>query len=45
MNKEHWLGVTLESDIPDAIIKQLLKGGYGLIVASLPKKKREESGL
>ena len=45
MNKEHWLGVTLESDVPDAVIKQLLKDGYYLIVSSLTKKKRDELGL
>ena len=45
MNKEHWLGVTLESDVPDAVIKQLLKDGYNLIVSSLSKKKREGLGL
>lgn len=40
MNKEHWLGVRLESDLPDATIKQLIKDGYDLIVAKLPKKMR-----
>lgn len=42
MNKEHWLGVTLESDIPDTVIKELLTDGYILIVARLPKAIREE---
>lgn len=45
MNKEHWLGVKLNSDIPDSIIKSLLKEGYELIVSKLPKKTREEIGL
>lgn len=45
MNKEHWLGVKLESDVPDAIIKQLIKDGYDLIVEKLPKKTRELIGL
>lgn len=40
MNKEHWLGVTLESDIPDSVIKELLLDGYNLIVAHLPKSVR-----
>lgn len=45
MNKQHWLGVRLESDVPDDVIRRLLKEGYELISSSLPKKKREELGL
>lgn len=45
MNKEHWLGVTLESDVPDGVIKSLIKEGYDTIAGHLPKKKREELGL
>lgn len=45
MNKEHWLGVRLESDVPDLIIKQVIKDGYDLIVAKLPKKIRENLGI
>ena len=45
MNKEHWLGVKLDSDIPDSIIQTLLKDGYDLIVSKLSKKTREEIGL
>lgn len=40
MNKEHWLGIKLESDISDDSIKQLIKDGYRLTVAKLPKKTR-----
>lgn len=45
MNKEHWLGIRLESDVPDKRIESLLKEGYELIVSHLTKKKREELGL
>lgn len=45
MNKEHWLGVRLESDMPDETIKRLIKDGYDLIVGKLPKKTRESIGL
>ena len=45
MNKEHWLGVRLESDMPDSVIKSLIQGGYNLIVGHLSKKKRNELGL
>ncbi len=41
MNKEHWLGVTLESDIPTPVIKDLLTDGYNLVVAHVPKSVRE----
>lgn len=45
MNKQHWLGIKLESDVPDSEICKLLKTGYELIVKSLPVKKRKELGL
>lgn len=45
MNKEHWLGIRLESDVPDALIRQLIKEGYGMVVAKLPKKTRETLGI
>ncbi|MCM1021563.1 MAG: MmcQ/YjbR family DNA-binding protein [Muribaculum sp.] len=45
MNKEHWLGIRLTSDVPNSIIKQVIKDGYELIVAKLPKKLRENLNL
>ncbi|MCM1518835.1 MAG: MmcQ/YjbR family DNA-binding protein [Pseudoflavonifractor sp.] len=45
MNKEHWLGVTLASDIPDGTIKKLIRDGYDMVVAKLPKKTRDELAL
>lgn len=45
MNKEHWLGITLESDVPDDVIKDLIKKGYELITSHLSKKAKEEIGL
>lgn len=42
MNKEHWLGIELESDLPDALIKSVIKDGYDLIVSKFTKKKRKE---
>lgn len=41
MNKEHWLGVRLESDVPDEVIKSLVRQGYDLIVGHLSKQKKE----
>lgn len=45
MNKEHWLGLKLDSDIPDSVIRSLLKDGYEQIVSKLPRKTRDEIGL
>lgn len=38
MNKEHWLGINIESDIPDKKIKELITIGYNLIKSKLPGK-------
>lgn len=45
MNKQHWLGIWLESDIPDHVIESLIRHGHHLIVSRLPRKKREEAGI
>lgn len=45
MNKEHWIGITLESDIPDSLIKELLEEGYKTVASHLPKKTKEELDL
>lgn len=45
MNKTHWIGVRLESDVPDSVIKKLITNSYNLIVASLGRKVKEELGL
>jgi len=41
MNKTHWISVYFDMDVPDKVIEQLIKSSYDLIVASLPRKKRE----
>ena len=45
MNKKHWIGITLESDVPDALIKELLEEGYKAVLSHLPNKTREELNL
>jgi len=40
MNKKHWISIGLNKNVPDAIIKELLKKSYGLVVASLTKTER-----
>lgn len=31
MNKEHWPGVKLESDVPDSVIRSLIRDGYDTV--------------
>ena len=45
MNKEHWIGITLDSDVPDSLIKELLEEGYKAVAHHLPKKIKEELKL
>ena len=40
MNKKHWLGVMLDSDMPTSVIERLLHDGYELIISKLPKRLR-----
>ncbi|MDQ0639938.1 putative DNA-binding protein (MmcQ/YjbR family) [Pedobacter sp. W3I1] len=37
MNKKHWISVHFNKDVPDKLIKTLLKKSYELVVASLTK--------
>lgn len=41
MNKKHWLGIMLDSDIPYSVTEKLLYDGYKLIISKLPKKDRD----
>lgn len=42
MNKQHWNTVSINSDVPDNMLFELTDHSYDLIVASLPKKIRNE---
>jgi predicted DNA-binding protein (MmcQ/YjbR family) len=41
MSKSHWNTVLLEQ-VPPSLIRELIDHSYELIVASLPKKVRQE---
>ena len=41
MSKKHWNTVQLEGTIPNAEIRQMIDHSYDLVVAGLPKAKRE----
>ena len=40
MNKRHWISVYFHRDVPDSLIKELVRKSYDMVVASLPKKER-----
>ncbi|MDN3679260.1 MmcQ/YjbR family DNA-binding protein [Vibrio tapetis subsp. quintayensis] len=41
MNKKHWITVTMEGDVSEGMIKDLVDGSYKLVVSKLPKVQRE----
>ncbi|MEQ9305434.1 MAG: MmcQ/YjbR family DNA-binding protein [Marinoscillum sp.] len=45
MNKHHWNTVVVEGSLNDAQLKELIDHSYELIVASLPKRLKEELSL
>jgi predicted DNA-binding protein (MmcQ/YjbR family) len=44
LNKRHWNTVTLDGSLPDAMVRDLVEDSYDLIVAALPRAKREALG-
>lgn len=42
MNKKHWNTVTLNIDVPDALVRELIDHSYDLVVKGLTKKLKEE---
>ncbi len=44
MNKQHWNTVSTDGSVKDALLMELLDHSYALVVASLPRKMREELG-
>ncbi len=42
MNKTHWNTVKLKEDVPPELVFELIDHSYELVVASLPKKIRNE---
>ena len=40
-NKQHWNGVDLQGSISDGLLKDWINHSYTIVVASLPKSKRE----
>jgi predicted DNA-binding protein (MmcQ/YjbR family) len=40
LDPRHWVGIDLESDVPDEEIASLARGSYELVRESLPRKQR-----
>lgn len=45
MNKKLWISVYFNQDVPDDMIKTLVKQSYGIVVNSLSRKEKEELRL
>ena len=45
MNKVHWNTVTIQSDVPEKLVLELIDHSYDLVVKSLTKKQRDELSL
>lgn len=41
MNKKHWNTIICSSELSDEFLKEQIDNSYHLVLASLPKKKRE----
>lgn len=41
MNKRHWNTVVLDGSLPSTLVRELIDHSYDLVVASLPKAKRD----
>lgn len=42
MNKKHWNTVTINQDVPDKVVIELITHSYDLVFNSLPKKLQQE---
>ncbi|MEW1772109.1 MmcQ/YjbR family DNA-binding protein [Streptomyces sp. NPDC086777] len=40
MNKRHWNTVTVDGDLPERLVEELIEDSYDLVVAGLPRAER-----
>ncbi|MPY63992.1 MmcQ/YjbR family DNA-binding protein [Streptomyces spongiae] len=40
MNKRHWNTVTVDGELPDRVVRELVEDSYDLVVAGLPRAER-----
>lgn len=41
MNKKHWISVYFDKDVPDKMVKDLVRQSYEIVASSLSKQDRE----
>ena len=39
LNKRHWITVTLNADVPDHMVRELIEDSYDLVASSAPRTK------
>jgi predicted DNA-binding protein (MmcQ/YjbR family) len=44
LNKRHWNTVVVDGSVPDNLLRQMIEDSYDLVVAGLPKARRERLG-
>lgn len=44
MNKRHWITITLDGSIEDALLEELIAESYDLVFRALPRAVRDELG-
>lgn len=44
LNKRHWNTATLDGSLPDSMVRDMIEDSYDLVVAGLPRAKREALG-
>jgi predicted DNA-binding protein (MmcQ/YjbR family) len=37
LNKRHWITVTLNADVPDDMVRELIEDSYDLVATSAPR--------
>lgn len=42
MDKKHWISVRFDSDVPEALVSELVRDSYALAAARLTRRQREE---
>jgi predicted DNA-binding protein (MmcQ/YjbR family) len=44
LNKRHWNTVTIDGELGDQLVRDLIEDSYDLVVSALPRRVREELG-
>jgi predicted DNA-binding protein (MmcQ/YjbR family) len=44
LNKRHWNTVTIDGSLSDEVLADMVEDSYDLVVAALPRRKREALG-